>query len=84
MSRRVGSDRAAENQQTIKNLLKLEGNKICADCKKNKRMLLLDSIELLPDTDDFQTQDGPVGTLESSSAFGAQASIEGWEPTSVE
>ncbi|ERF72829.1 hypothetical protein EPUS_04264 [Endocarpon pusillum Z07020] len=36
MSRRAGSERAAENQQTIKNLLKLEGNKVCADCKKNK------------------------------------------------
>ena len=37
MSHRAGADRAAENQQTIKNLLKLEGNKVCADCKKNKR-----------------------------------------------
>lgn len=40
MSRRVpnpAADRAAQNQQTIKTLLKLEGNKICADCKRNKR-----------------------------------------------
>ncbi|KAI9781910.1 MAG: hypothetical protein M1835_004149 [Candelina submexicana] len=39
MSRRVpnpAADRAAQNQQTIKSLLKLEGNKSCADCKRNK------------------------------------------------
>ncbi|KAL8860547.1 MAG: hypothetical protein Q9178_002899 [Gyalolechia marmorata] len=39
MSRRVpnpAADRAAQNQQTIKTLLKLEGNKSCADCKRNK------------------------------------------------
>src|SRR5437762_5999975 len=38
MSRRAAAptDRAAQNQQTIKALLKLEGNKICADCKRNK------------------------------------------------
>ncbi|KAI9826540.1 MAG: hypothetical protein M1832_006136 [Thelocarpon impressellum] len=39
MSRRVPNpvaDRAAQNQQTIKSLLKLEGNKSCADCKRNK------------------------------------------------
>ena len=38
MSRRVAAptDRAAQNQQTIKALLKLESNKICADCKRNK------------------------------------------------
>ena len=41
MSRRVpnpAADRAAKNQQTIKGLLKLEGNKSCADCKRNKRI----------------------------------------------
>ncbi|KAI5290465.1 hypothetical protein KEM52_000438 [Ascosphaera acerosa] len=27
---------AAQNQATIKGLLKLEGNKVCADCKRNK------------------------------------------------
>ena len=40
MSRRVANpaaERAAQNQQTIKNLLKLECNKICADCKRTKR-----------------------------------------------
>lgn len=37
MSRRVTPGQAAQNQQTIKNLLKLEPNKICADCKRNKR-----------------------------------------------
>ena len=38
MSRRGPStaDRAAQNQETIKALLKLEGNKVCADCKRNK------------------------------------------------
>ncbi|MCJ1364457.1 hypothetical protein MMC16_003568 [Acarospora aff. strigata] len=39
MSRRApnpAADRAAQNQQTIKSLLKLEGNKSCADCKRNK------------------------------------------------
>ena len=40
MSRRApnpAADRAAQNTTTIKNLLKLEGNKTCADCKRNKR-----------------------------------------------
>ena len=40
MSRRApnpAADRAAANQSTIKTLLKLEGNKSCADCKRNKR-----------------------------------------------
>lgn len=40
MSRRgtnPAAERAAQNQQTIKTLLKLEGNKTCADCKRNKR-----------------------------------------------
>ncbi|EED23319.1 stromal membrane-associated protein [Talaromyces stipitatus ATCC 10500] len=36
MSRRPDPARAAQNQQTIKNLLKLESNKTCADCKRNK------------------------------------------------
>ncbi|MCJ1461570.1 hypothetical protein MMC07_000167 [Pseudocyphellaria aurata] len=39
MSRRApnpAAERAAQNQQTIKTLLKLEGNKTCADCKRNK------------------------------------------------
>ncbi|KAI0602003.1 hypothetical protein F4775DRAFT_537915 [Biscogniauxia sp. FL1348] len=39
MSRRPpnpAAERAAKNQQTIKSLLKLEPNKICADCKRNK------------------------------------------------
>lgn len=40
MSRRPpnpNAERAAQNTQTIKSLLKLEGNKTCADCKRNKR-----------------------------------------------
>ncbi|KAI9726686.1 MAG: hypothetical protein M1834_008951 [Cirrosporium novae-zelandiae] len=39
MSRRPpnpAAERAAKNQQTIKSLLKLECNKTCADCKRNK------------------------------------------------
>ncbi|KAJ5093432.1 hypothetical protein N7456_009293 [Penicillium angulare] len=36
MSRRPTPGQAAQNSQTIKNLLKLESNKICADCKRNK------------------------------------------------
>ncbi|KAJ2897039.1 stromal membrane-associated protein 1 [Zalerion maritima] len=39
MSRRPpnpAAERAAKNQATIKSLLKLEANKICADCKRNK------------------------------------------------
>lgn len=37
MSRRATPSQAAQNQQTIKNLLKLDSNKTCADCKRNKR-----------------------------------------------
>ncbi|KAK3316187.1 hypothetical protein B0H66DRAFT_518973 [Apodospora peruviana] len=39
MSRRPpnpAAERAAKNQATIKSLLKLESNKVCADCKRNK------------------------------------------------
>ncbi|KAF2804690.1 ArfGap-domain-containing protein [Mytilinidion resinicola] len=38
MSRRPNpaADRAAQNTQTLKSLVKLEGNKSCADCKRNK------------------------------------------------
>ncbi|KAJ9640421.1 ARF GAP with effector function(s) [Coniosporium apollinis] len=38
MSRRPNpaADRAAQNQATLKSLVKLEGNKSCADCKRNK------------------------------------------------
>ncbi|GKZ68780.1 hypothetical protein AnigIFM50267_003525 [Aspergillus niger] len=36
MSRRATPSQAAQNQQIIKSLLKLEQNKICADCKRNK------------------------------------------------
>lgn len=40
MSRRApnpAAERAAQNTATIKSLLKLEPNKVCADCKRNKR-----------------------------------------------
>jgi stromal membrane-associated protein len=49
MSRRApnpAADRAAQNSQTIKSLLKLEGNKVCADCKRNKRKLQPSSLEI--------------------------------------
>ncbi|KAJ4377715.1 ARF GAP with effector function(s) [Neocucurbitaria cava] len=38
MSRRPNpaADRAEQNRTTLKNLVKLEGNKTCADCKRNK------------------------------------------------
>ncbi|KAH7032163.1 putative GTPase activating protein for Arf-domain-containing protein [Macrophomina phaseolina] len=39
MSRRAPNpqaERAAQNQQTLKSLVKLEANKSCADCKRNK------------------------------------------------
>ncbi|KAF2091380.1 ArfGap-domain-containing protein [Saccharata proteae CBS 121410] len=38
MSRRVDprAERAAQNQATLKSLVKLESNKSCADCKRNK------------------------------------------------
>ncbi|KAI9708630.1 MAG: hypothetical protein M1820_003848 [Bogoriella megaspora] len=38
MSRRPnpGADRAEQNRQTLKSLVKLESNKSCADCKRNK------------------------------------------------
>ncbi|OIW25259.1 ArfGap-domain-containing protein [Coniochaeta ligniaria NRRL 30616] len=39
MSRRPpnpAAERAAQNQQTLKSLIKLECNKVCADCKRNK------------------------------------------------
>lgn len=39
MSRRATPGQAAQNQQIIKSLLKLECNKLCADCKRNKRGL---------------------------------------------
>lgn len=42
------AERAAQNQQTIKNLLKLEPNKVCADCKRNKR-------ENIPSSPDLQS-----------------------------
>lgn len=38
MSRRLDpkAEKAAANQQVIKSLLKLPGNRLCADCKRNK------------------------------------------------
>lgn len=64
MSRRApnpAAERAAQNTQTIKSLLKLEGNKTCADCKRNKREInssIVDNslLTILP-----QIQDGRAG-----------------------
>lgn len=97
MSRRPDPARAAQNQQTIKNLLKLESNKTCADCKRNKRtdhdslsatfLLRLHHIARFSATIlivSFQIHDGPHGISASSSASAAQASTEGWAPISAE
>lgn len=71
MSRRPpnpAADRAAQNTQTIKSLLKLEGNKTCADCKRNKRKLHLYLVFAPPFRVPrlivfaFQIQDGQAGT----------------------
>lgn len=70
MSRRPpnpAAERAAKNQATIKSLLKLEPNKMCSDCKRNKRMSLNtlenDTAGGDPpaDTTCTQTRDGQVG-----------------------
>jgi len=39
MSRRPNpaADRAEQNRATLKKLVTLEGNRTCADCKRNKR-----------------------------------------------
>lgn len=71
MSRRPpnpAAERAAKNQATIKSLLKLEPNKMCSDCKRNKRMPpnkleRHDSRKTpLADTAFVQIHDGRVGT----------------------
>ena len=68
MSRRPTPSQAAQNQQTIKNLLKLDCNKICADCKRNKRKWTLgpspfprvrDSVLIAP-----PLLDGEIGELD--------------------
>jgi stromal membrane-associated protein len=48
MSRRApnpAAEKAAQNQATLKSLLKLEANKVCADCKRNKRTCFLEANE---------------------------------------
>lgn len=72
MSRRPEANRAAQNQQTLKSLVKLESNKSCADCKKNKRTLESQCRVLLGGEADKcrKIHDGPAGIWESSSAFG--------------
>jgi len=75
MSRRApdpAAERTARNAQTIKSLLKLEGNKSCADCKRNKRTLLgnkhfpgsfegFPCVPMLVLISPLQIQDGRVG-----------------------
>lgn len=75
MSRRApnpAAERAAQNTQTLKSLVKLEGNKTCADCKRNKRKLDSTSATLFRSaTNPFlpqQIQDGQVGIWAYSSA----------------
>lgn len=70
MSRRPpnpAAERAAKNQATIKSLLKLEPNKMCSDCKRNKRTSP-DTMEEdntrcppLADTTCAQIRDGQAG-----------------------
>lgn len=81
MSRRApnpAAERAAQNTQTIKGLLKLEGNKTCADCKRNKRELPSVS-PLMVRIDNLQTQDGPAGIWVYLCAFAALAYTGAWE-----
>lgn len=81
MSRRApnpAAERAAQNTQTIKGLLKLEGNKTCADCKRNKRKLPWAPLTMVH-VDDLQIQDGPAGIWVYSCAFAVPAYIEAWE-----
>ncbi|KAL8870799.1 MAG: hypothetical protein Q9174_003234 [Haloplaca sp. 1 TL-2023] len=77
MSRRTpnpAAERATQNQQTIKTLLKLEENKSCADCKRNKRTKacysILESLLTMSVLILTQTHDGQVGISVSLSAFG--------------
>lgn len=48
MSRRPNpaADRAEQNRQTLKSLVKIEANKSCADCKRNKRAYAMHIWEL--------------------------------------
>jgi hypothetical protein len=95
MSRRATPGQAAQNQQTIKSLLKLETNKICADCKRNKRQCpppipLMRAwyhgfgFTLYTNVSLHQIHDGRLGTWVFSSAFVALVFIEEWAHTSVE
>jgi hypothetical protein len=80
MSRRApnpAAERAAQNTQTIKGLLKLEGNKTCADCKRNKRAPPRPST-VMAQTDILQIQDGLAGIWAYLFAFGALAYIAAW------
>ena len=67
MSRRApnpAAERAAQNALTIKSLLKLEGNKTCADCKRNKREQ--DSeVEMHAPLTDLKCRRSKMGELES-------------------
>ena len=67
MSRRApnpAAERAAQNALTIKSLLKLEGNKTCADCKRNKREQDSEAEMQAPFTD-LKCRRSKMGELES-------------------
>jgi hypothetical protein len=71
MSRRPpnpAAERTAQNTQTIKSLLKLEVNKSCADCKRNKRMPHVPNVHGLKYLEQLLTQlarRSKMGKLES-------------------
>ena len=73
MSRRPpaqDASRTAQNQATLKTLVKVESNKSCADCKRNKRRHDR-TLECKPSFDMFQIRDGPVGISAYLSAYGS-------------
>ncbi|KAK4939600.1 hypothetical protein LTR28_009325, partial [Elasticomyces elasticus] len=61
MSRRpnAAADRAAQNQQTLKTVVKIESNKSCADCKRNKRTKIENFIRTKYDSKRW-VMDGPM------------------------
>lgn len=85
MSRRPNpaADRAEQNRATLKNLVKLEGNKTCADCKRNKRKILSYFDILVSLLTDTKIHDGHLGIWASSSVSAAQAFTAAWAFTSV-
>lgn len=65
------ADRAAQNTQTLKTLVKIESNKTCADCKRNKRAYSFPRALQGVTPDNLpQIRDGLPGTSASSFASG--------------